>query len=594
VILGWALLSAPPAAAQGTAASGIAGVVRDSSGAVLPGVSVEAASPALIEKVRSVVTDDQGQYKIIDLRAGTYAVTFTLPGFSTVRRENVELGTSFTATINAEMAVGALQETVTVSGSSPIVDTHEVRQQSVLQQEVIAAAPLTRALNALAQITPGLSISEGGQSFQDVGGSVGEGQRLIYHGARYNDGGFLMNGMPANSSTTTQSSSVRADVSEVQEFNLQTGGYSAEYREGGVQVNLIPKEGGNTYSGNFTGIFANHSMQGNNLDADLKARNLPAANRLDHIWDTGVNVGGPLKRDKLWFFGNLRYWGSDSLIAGQFHDSNVSDNIFTPDLNRQAHDVTWQFQQSVRTTWQMAQKHKLAGYFANQPRYAFSFPPTTGASITTPEALVYQDVSGQYAQVIYTSPLSSRLLLEAGLGFNHGAITRHPGEEVKPDRYSILDQGTGVTFNAPTSIGYVLKWLVPTYRVAASYVTGSHAMKGRHRQPVGLPDDRNPRAEQHQPEGVERCAEPDHAQRDARRDRDGLRPAARNVCAGSVDGGEADAHRRDPLRSAEGERAGAELPCGAVPRGAELRRRGERPELEGPLASPRRGVRRLR
>ena len=227
------LLAWLPAAvsAQGLTSSAIAGVVRDSSGAVLPGVSVEAASPALIEKVRSAVTDEQGQYKIIDLRVGAYVVTFTLPGFGTVRREGIELPTSFTATVNAEMAVGGLQETVTVSGASPIVDTHEVRQQSVLQTDVIAAAPLTRALNSLAQITPGLVVSESGQAFQDVGGSVGEGQRLVYHGARYNEGGFLIDGMPANSSTTTQSSSVRADVSEVEEFNLEWESFRRLERE---------------------------------------------------------------------------------------------------------------------------------------------------------------------------------------------------------------------------------------------------------------------------------------------------------------------------------------------------------------------------
>src|SRR5262245_49152993 len=109
------------AQAQSALSGGIAGLVRDTSGAVLPGVTVEAASSALIEKVRAVVTDEQGQYKIFDLRPGTYAVTFTLPGFSTFRREGIELTTGFTATINADLRVGALEETITVSGQSPIV-----------------------------------------------------------------------------------------------------------------------------------------------------------------------------------------------------------------------------------------------------------------------------------------------------------------------------------------------------------------------------------------------------------------------------------------------------------------------------------------
>src|SRR6185295_10571073 len=117
VIVGVLLL---PAAAYAQAA--ITGVVRDTSGAVLPGVTVEAASPVLIEQVRSVVSDDTGQYRIVDLRPGTYSVTFTLPGFSTVRREGIELSGTFVATVNGDLKVGALEETVTVTGETPIVD----------------------------------------------------------------------------------------------------------------------------------------------------------------------------------------------------------------------------------------------------------------------------------------------------------------------------------------------------------------------------------------------------------------------------------------------------------------------------------------
>src|SRR5690242_21695858 len=107
----------------------------------MPGVTVEAASPALIEKVRSVVTDGEGQYKIIDLRPGAYTVTFALAGFNTVKRDGIELAGSFTATVNAEMRVGSLEETITVSGASPIVDVQSTAQQKVLNQEVMNAIP---------------------------------------------------------------------------------------------------------------------------------------------------------------------------------------------------------------------------------------------------------------------------------------------------------------------------------------------------------------------------------------------------------------------------------------------------------------------
>src|SRR5215510_508977 len=130
-----------PVVGSAQQASGIAGVVRDTSGAVLPGVTVEAASPALIEKVRSVVTDSEGRYNIVDLRPGTYTVTFTLAGFSTLRREGITLTAGFTAPVNADMQVGALEETITVSGAAPLIDTQNVRQQNLVSSELLSTIP---------------------------------------------------------------------------------------------------------------------------------------------------------------------------------------------------------------------------------------------------------------------------------------------------------------------------------------------------------------------------------------------------------------------------------------------------------------------
>src|SRR5438552_4753803 len=128
-----------PLSAGAQQASGIAGEVKDTSGAVLPGVTVEAASPALIEKVRTVVTDGAGRYNIVDLRPGTYVVTFSLVGFKTIKREGITLTAGFTAPVNADLEVGTVEETITVSGSSPLVDTQNVRQQTVVSTEVLAA-----------------------------------------------------------------------------------------------------------------------------------------------------------------------------------------------------------------------------------------------------------------------------------------------------------------------------------------------------------------------------------------------------------------------------------------------------------------------
>ena len=165
------------ASAQQATASGIAGVVRDTSGAVLPGVTVEAASPALIEKVRSVVTDSEGRYNIVDLRPGTYSVTFTLPSFSTFKREGIELPSGFTATVNAEMKIGALEETVTVTGAAPLVDTQNVRKQTLVSSDLLNVLPSSvKNLNNLVSLTPGFRGNEG---FDVTGGYTGTGGRLV-------------------------------------------------------------------------------------------------------------------------------------------------------------------------------------------------------------------------------------------------------------------------------------------------------------------------------------------------------------------------------------------------------------------------------
>src|SRR5712691_4687287 len=161
------LLVPARASAQGTSA--IAGVVRDTSGAVLPGVTIEAVSPALIEKARTVVSDSQGEYKILDLPGGTYTVSFTLTGFSTFKRDGLELTANFTANVGAEMRVGQLEETVTVSGQSPIVDVQTTAQHKVVSAELLYALPLTKEMGGFAKLTVGARINA---TAQDVGGNI--------------------------------------------------------------------------------------------------------------------------------------------------------------------------------------------------------------------------------------------------------------------------------------------------------------------------------------------------------------------------------------------------------------------------------------
>src|SRR5690242_2158815 len=169
----------------------ITGVVKDVSGGVLPGVTVEAASPVLIEKVRAVVSDDTGQYRIVDLRAGTYTVTFSLPGFSTFKREGIELTGTFVATVNGEMKVGALEETITVTGETPIVDVQSAKVQQTVSKDVLTAIPSSRNASGIQSLIPGMTT--GGDSGGITGGTGGTAGSI--HGARASDSRTMNDGI---------------------------------------------------------------------------------------------------------------------------------------------------------------------------------------------------------------------------------------------------------------------------------------------------------------------------------------------------------------------------------------------------------------
>src|ERR1700730_9290148 len=263
-------------AAMAQSSGEIAGVVRDSSGAVLPGVTVEAASPALIEKVRTVITDDQGQYRLIELRPGDYVVTFTLAGFSTVRREGIHLTAGFTAPVNAELRVGSLEETVTVTGASPLVDTQDVRQQTVVSNDLLAALPTSsKSLATLIALTPGMS------GAPDVGGASGiyrsNAPRLnTFHGKASLK--FAYDGMNALNLGAVGATAYVINPATVEEMVVATGGVSAESEASGILMNMIPKEGGNVFSGGVYGFYTGDKLQSDNLTDALRAQGVTTSN----------------------------------------------------------------------------------------------------------------------------------------------------------------------------------------------------------------------------------------------------------------------------------------------------------------------------
>ncbi len=252
-----------PSGAQST----IGGVVRDASGGVLPGVSVEAASDVLIEKVRAAVSDAQGQFLIVDLRPGVYTVTFTLAGFSTVRRDAFELPSNFNATINIDMRVGALEETITVSGQAPTVDVRSATTNRVIARDVWESLPSARNVQAVAQLMPGVRMS-----VSDVGGSQAmQQQTFSVRGLEGNNNTVNFDGMNLNSLLGDGGTVPYFNDATVQEFSFQSSGLDADTTAGGGRLNVIPKDGGNRFSGNAFFAYNAESWQSNNFTDELRA-----------------------------------------------------------------------------------------------------------------------------------------------------------------------------------------------------------------------------------------------------------------------------------------------------------------------------------
>src|SRR5688572_10620197 len=310
------------------AQASITGIVRDPSGAVLPGVTVEASSPALIEKVRVVVTDGGGQYRIDDLRPGTYAVSFTLTGFSTVRREGIELTGSFVATIEVQLTVGALEETVTVTGESPVVDLQRMTQQRVFTQEVIEAIPVGRSHINIAVLIPGLVATQPGRgALADVGGTNNlQNTQFAIHGGRTSDTRLQLDGVRlGNVLSPGEFSNFVPDTSATQEVAVDYAAVSAEQPFGGLRIDIIPREGGNTFRGTVFATGVNSAWQTSNLTDELRNLGLPEPNEMKKAYDINPGVGGPILREKLWFYSSARWQANQNYIAGLYYNKNEGD-----------------------------------------------------------------------------------------------------------------------------------------------------------------------------------------------------------------------------------------------------------------------------
>ena len=481
----------------------IAGVVRDTSGAVLPGVTVEASSPALIEKSRTVFTDSQGQYRIIALNPGTYRVNYSLSGFKTVVREGIVLTAQFTAGIDVSLEVGSLEETITVSGQSPLVDVQATTQRRALTGELINELPTGRSFQNLAILVPGVQAP---LIYQDVGGSDGNRwQTLKVHGSRDDQMPLLLNGMRFNNMNNTgggYNHTLAINTGTVQEMTVTTSGSTAEAQVSGVLANTVAKEGSNRYTFSLYTDFTTDSWQADNLSQDLRNLGLTDVNRVKSIGEINPTGGGPLVQDRLWFYGGFRYLKSEKYMAGTYYTKDPfalqycsrpegcaytnGAGVPTPiadsrDLSRQ----DWSGDRYHRTytmnlTWQMSQRQKANFFYHLGDRWLDNDSSPT----QTPEATSYLFSKPDYvAQVHYTSPVTSRFLLEGGFNFfNELWWWNQPPDSGIPTGFqpnAIIPKFEVANNTLYGASAVDIRAFNHQYNVrgAANYVTGSHAFK---------------------------------------------------------------------------------------------------------------------
>jgi Carboxypeptidase regulatory-like domain len=482
------------------AAQSIAGVVRDASGAVLPGVTVEAASPALIEKVRTAVSDGAGQYRIENLTPGTYKITYSLPGFSTVERAGVEVTTGVSLTLNADLRVGGVQESITVTGETPVVDVqNSTRVQRVLSDEVLAALPASRGYGNLLTTVSGIQ-ANGTQN-----GGVNPGMIFFTsRGGRSNEGTVQIDGMNVGSAFNGGGvAGYGYDTTNAQEVQLTVAGGLGEADRGGPQFNIVPKTGGNTFSGTYFGNLAGEWSQSNNVDDELRSFGIPSPTKIIRNWDTSLSLGGPIMRDRVWFYAVARTFGEYTDIAGRFGNLNAGDPTkwnYVVDQSIKSRSASSRKIGGTRVTGQLSERNKVSAYFdyqriCNGSSYATDadqcrvrgddWVAVYGFGTWSPESTQKQDGSDHIMQFSYTAPMTSKLLLEAAASqfLSNWNPTTPAGALDYAPFIPVQERSLAGGVPVPNMVYHGYAGLNNNHqthnvwRASLSYVTGAHSMK---------------------------------------------------------------------------------------------------------------------
>jgi hypothetical protein len=482
----------------------LAGVVRDTSGAVLPGVTVEASSSVLIEKTRRAVTDGTGQYRITDLPPGAYNLNFTLSGFNAFQRQGVQVTGSGVIPINAEMRIGALQETVTVTGETPIVDTQSTRREMVINAESLATLPVTRSYGTLLAAIPGITTDNTSR------GAMTEPFMTFFtsNGGRGNEGRMLINGLPVAASFNGGGvSTFIYDVVNTDEMQVLVSGGLGESEAGGPSVNLIPRSGGNSFNGSAFYSGTGDALRSDNIDDYLASIGLTRPPALLNQYDVSGSLGGPIVRDRMWFFGSVRDFGSTTFTEGVFANLYAGDAThwdYKQDPSVEGRGTNRRDIFSIKLTAQVSARNRVT--FSHEYQHRCSGGTITSAGggcrgrgdnwiglgtlTASPETWVgYHDFPYHVTQATWSSPLSNKVLLEAGFsrfqylwaGFGIAPPDSLTSMIPVTESQAIDDHRANFTYRGtfdPLGFGWANNDANPNnWRGSLSYVTGAHNLK---------------------------------------------------------------------------------------------------------------------
>ena len=467
-----ALVLAPaPSWAQEQAS--IQGLATDETGGALPGVSVTAASPALIEQSRTAVTDGTGGYNIIALPPGSYSVTFELPGFNTMVREDVVLQGAFTASIDMILPVGELSESVTVTSAAPLVDIVSTRQQSTLTAERVNVLPGAAGINTAAQYVPGvIKNSEGGSTgrLSTLPGSDAEDSLQAMDGVR--TGGQLQgrNGWGAGIGGAVTNEAI------VTEVVFDTSSQSAEYAQSGIRTNVIPKAGGNNFNFDIFARGTNERFASDNLSDELKDQGFRFA-PTQYSWNFNPAAGGPILQNKLWFYASMYERRSQSFVLDRFFDldePSTPDSVTADDLR--VFNPSRGAQQTIRVTHQLTQRNKLTYNYMRQTAGSDRNIVATFGEVGAEAAYWFTGNPTYLANARWTSPMTSRLLIEADVAYQRADVHTGPMDHGGELRTQLTNQATGAVYSSSFQ-NHHNQDHHRRANASLSYVTGSHNFK---------------------------------------------------------------------------------------------------------------------